>query len=676
MASKDGMAALASVLVTSFLLLGSVVAALDLSASKGLFVFSKDGSFGGIEATYQAVRALEVVEGETPSLPETCKWVAGQKKSELPSVNFFALKISATLNCKGAKKLAGEAETVFLAKAQDSTDLLPLYYSLVGLQFLKEKSWLTAPESKLEETLSGAFGKLKALHSSGGLFKYSASGSPSAKAGGLALEAVAALINLGVAPPSAELSAIKSAVMELFRASVDADGQQNFLPQEEADKKSGGVGPLPSTSAAIRGLIALYSEIKEPVPVADNVVALASALFENAHLVTSKVDAFYLLDALAVLNDNSALVLVTLALQSAAISSAKPLQLKLTSLLGAAVPNAEIEVDIGGKQKVLKAGADGVTFEAKEAAADAPMGPVFVSAKLKSVDAKYLLLKPLATNVQVKKSVQVKKAKLAVIDSDDSPPETELSLVFGDGKAPKTVSATHLQKLRLSFQLATDDSGTVYHPQQVFLTLTHEDSGTDHLFVVPHSKGKYSLDLDLLKQMAPFYYLSGSYTLQLSVGDARLDNSFVWTLAIADLDFPDAPDSAPRAPVKKALLSAKFGPQKEIQHLFRVPEKRPPLAVSYAFVALILLPLVGFIVGLHYIGVNFRAFPTEGLPAVSAVAFHLGIAAILILYVAFWVKVNLFTTLKVLLGLALLTAIPGRLTLVHLADTSAKQKTA
>jgi hypothetical protein len=60
---------------------------------------------------------------------------------------------------------------------------------------------------------------------------------------------------------------------------------------------------------------------------------------------------------------------------------------------------------------------------------------------------------------------------------------------------------------------------------------------------------------------------------------------------------PEPSEKAPRPPAQAVDPLAKFGPQKEISHIFRVPEKRPPKEVSLAFAGVTLLPFIGFLVG-------------------------------------------------------------------------------
>lgn len=101
------------------------------------------------------------------------------------------------------------------------------------------------------------------------------------------------------------------------------------------------------------------------------------------------------------------------------------------------------------------------------------------------------------------------------------------------------------------------------------------------------------------------------------------------------------------------------------------------------------------------LGVNLKNFPSLPGPAAFASLFHVGIAAVLLLYVLFWVKVSiflvvkqnctnkglltiillleqldLFTTLKYLSFLGVFLVFVGHRTLSHLSNTTAKQKTA
>lgn len=135
---------------------------------------------------------------------------------------------------------------------------------------------------------------------------------------------------------------------------------------------------------------------------------------------------------------------------------------------------------------------------------------------------------------------------------------------------------------------------------------------------------QYFILQDFLGLVDKLYYLSGSYDLQLTVGDAIMvsmtlpqvfklflpfhelskflfslfqENSFLQAIGRIDLDLPEAPEKATRPPSLAVNPYLKYGPKAEISHIFRVPEKLPPNNLSFAFLGLLLLPLIGFLVG-------------------------------------------------------------------------------
>ncbi|RWW35032.1 hypothetical protein GW17_00000152 [Ensete ventricosum] len=257
---------------------------------------------------------------------------------------------------------------------------------------------------------------------------------------------------------------------------------------------------------------------------------------------------------------------------------------------------------------------------------------------------------------------------------------------------------------------------------QVFLKLRHE-SKVEHIFALESSAGEYKVLLDFLGLVEKFYYLSGRYDIELAVGDAAMENSFLRAIGHIDLDLPESPEKAARPPPQPIDPYLRFVPKQEISHIFRAPDKRPPQELSFAFLVLTLLPLVGFLIGVRVsssscssrywyqallrLGVNLRGFPSSSVPAFCSILFHGGIGAILLLYVFFWLKVlscsvqawsfcnislahligmccfffffleqlDLFTTLEALGLLGVFLIFVGHRTLSQHASTSTKLKT-
>ncbi|OIW01682.1 hypothetical protein TanjilG_19790 [Lupinus angustifolius] len=283
--------------------------------------------------------------------------------------------------------------------------------------------------------------------------------------------------------------------------------------------------------------------------------------------------------------------------------------------------------------------------------------------------------------------IEVSNAEIAILDSDLGSVETRKTLDLA-GNDVVSLSANHLQKLRFSFQLTTPH-GHVFKPHQAFLKLRHETE-VEHIFVVGNTNKKFEIVLvkptliafelgvieDFLGLVEKLFYLSGKYDIELTVGDAVMENSFLRLLGHVELDFPEAPEKASRPPPPAVDPYSRYGPKAEIAHIFRVPEKRPPQNLSLVFLGLILLPFVGFLIGLLRLGVNLKNFPSSTVPATFAILFQLGIGAVLLLYVLFWLKLDLFTTLKTLGFLGAFLLFVGHSTLSHLASTSAKLKSA
>lgn len=81
------------------------------------------------------------------------------------------------------------------------------------------------------------------------------------------------------------------------------------------------------------------------------------------------------------------------------------------------------------------------------------------------------------------------------------------------------------------------------------------------------------------------------------------------------------------------------------------------------------MPLV-LLLGLWIkIGVNVNGLPIS----IAAVVFHTSLAAIFALYVMFWLKMNMFTTLKCLWGLGVIALLSGHSLLRSLAQQREKE---
>eukprot|EP00884_Botryococcus_braunii_P000899 jgi/Botrbrau1/1080/Bobra.0076s0044.1 len=247
---------------------------------------------------------------------------------------------------------------------------------------------------------------------------------------------------------------------------------------------------------------------------------------------------------------------------------------------------------------------------------------------------------------------------------------------YEDGNMRSTISLSNLEPLppsitslsaKGSLKVATRVlvGNDILVPQQIGLTATSLKSGlTAYIpaYVSKESPADFMMELSpatITQQIGP---QGGDFLVKLVIGDDAEAAPVEWslgTLAVAQLPGTSA---GPRG----AYAAAQ--PKVEIRHIFRPPAKQPPVLVSLAFTVLSLLPLPAALFMAFYVGGNFKNFPTSPSLSIPVVAFHGGIAAILLLSVAFWVNLSLLQTLPLLGVAGLFTILSGHRALSGLAE--------
>lgn len=149
--------------------------------------------------------------------------------------------------------------------------------------------------------------------------------------------------------------------------------------------------------------------------------------------------------------------------------------------------------------------------------------------------------------------------------------------------------------------------------------------------------------------------------MSLVVGDATMQVPISWSMGEVNLKFSGKPVSSKR---QERITK----PQPNIDHMFRVPEKRPAKIVSTIFTALVLSPLLIMVVLWAKIGANLSNFQFS-LPTIL---FHIGLACVFSLYYMFWIKLNMFQTLKLLAVIGGVTFLGGNKMLADMAASKYK----
>jgi len=261
-----------------------------------------------------------------------------------------------------------------------------------------------------------------------------------------------------------------------------------------------------------------------------------------------------------------------------------------------------------------------------------------------------------AVTVKVLTSVKIQNVEVGVADTDQST-APQLHKVAYPSSLDIPLSVDYHQKLLVSWALRDERSGDLMKVHQAFVRLSNTDTNQEIIFVAEaDSKNIYNFDIDVNAKAKEFGSISGTYNINLIVGDPVITNSFSWNVGKVHIKFAD--DASPRKD-----HSADYKPRPVITHMFREPEKRPSTLVSNAFTILVILPLLLLFVLWGKLGVNLSNFPFS----LHAIGFHAGLGSIFCLFVLFWLKLNMFTTLKYLVCLCVVTFLCGNRLLAKIA---------
>lgn len=249
----------------------------------------------------------------------------------------------------------------------------------------------------------------------------------------------------------------------------------------------------------------------------------------------------------------------------------------------------------------------------------------------------------------VQTKVTIESAEIVIANKDQfSPQFTPLKY---PSSMPSSLEGDNHQKLILKFFLNDSLKGQVLSAHQVFIRFIETSTQDEIIFVTePNDSTKeHRFEVNFSLRTKDFNSRSGSYELYLIVGDVLFSNPLEWKIGTINLSF-STEESRDSSSVKSF-----YQPKPEIRHLFRQPEKRPATFVSDLFSILVLLPLLLLLVSWWGIGVNVRNMPLS----LSTLCFHSGLALIFSLFFLFWLKMDMFTTLKCLSGVAVMTFLSG-----------------
>ncbi|XP_065322332.1 dolichyl-diphosphooligosaccharide--protein glycosyltransferase subunit 2-like isoform X2 [Gordionus sp. m RMFG-2023] len=258
----------------------------------------------------------------------------------------------------------------------------------------------------------------------------------------------------------------------------------------------------------------------------------------------------------------------------------------------------------------------------------------------------YFGLKGATTVINLAREIALNDVVLQITDKEHGTNTQKISLPTATlQKHADLLKLFPHNKMSLTFSIKDDNDENVF-VQQVFVRFTSRASHKKEVIFVAEPKANtkiYEFDLILdNKRAKEFDHLSGEYEVELFVGDRFISNPIKWTFTDCQLNFPSVTGDVSPTEAKVKEAESRFAEKAEIKHVFKVPEKRPPMVVSLMFCALVIMPALYMIIMWLKIGFNFERFTFS----IWAIIFHLSLAAVFGLYVMFWLKLNMFQTLK------------------------------
>jgi len=586
-------------------------------------------------------------------------------------------------------------KAVFSQSCDASAEIASIHYSVLGLQLLGEpvpnKDKLCAAVAKLSddssvENLYAASGTAAALGCSFTLGPKAkeavktntGEGSTSASI----FFAVKTLKSTGSKPDKAIAKSLASAIKKddsllslglAFHVASLLDGDMNPIFERvedaivQADEVDGKMlqfeGGLSVTSIILTGAAKLASKVKKPLPLTGEQAVKFSNYLLSRKSVQQAKGALHLLEGIESFSGDAQFTPVSISLvSSVAVDGGSPnVIVSVTDLKGASPGDMKVTLDSATRtqddaviatKKVLSKTGSNYQVDLMGLKPAPGFYDLVLSAAPAKPNAKFVGNTEVKLSVKVLFEQSVQNVELKVLDSDQSTAGRSQSVTY-PAKVSSKVKVHHKEKIQLTFNVE-DSAGAKLLVHQAFVKIAHSKSAAEIVYVAEADNNKlYKFELDLGADAAEFK-ASGDYSLTLILGDAVVSNPISWLVADLELSLPEGGQKEE---------PGIYQPKPEITHLFREPEARPPQIVSTVFTLLSLSPLL-LLLGLWAkLGANLGNFS----PSLSCLGFHLGLGAIFVLYLMFWLELNMFETVRYLVLISIVTFLCGNSLLANIA---------
>ncbi|XP_074099951.1 oligosaccharide transferase delta subunit [Cotesia typhae] len=636
--------------------LGISLAATDITPSTNFYLTENDKlrllkvlepglQLNDVQSTYYAVLGYKLLDKAVPNSSDVCKYLiqnAGMDSNMTPESIFFITSAWQSIGSCQLLPVSSLSKILSEVIEKDTSTVPDLYHAISAYIVLSQKL-SQSTTSKVVKVLQAALKKDDNFLNVGYIYHIAA--------------------NLGAAGDFA-LDKIEDTIIQ----ADEIDGR--FLRFE---------GGLSVTSLLVTGIAKLSAARKKPPPVTPEQIVKITNYLLSRHLVQSIKGAAMLLSALKTIanNDFNKPICITLAEGKNAVSAKQTLvNIKVSDIFGNSLPT--VPTVIANSATSLD---DDVVVINKKSFTPSPKDKTIFTMNFMEIKPNRGFYKvaiqagSVSTTVAVKVLSEVKLDYLEIGTGDaDQTTQSKLIKITYPKKLDHKIEADSQQKLVMKFSLLDITNSKSMRVHQAFIRLSkliksvEEKQLHEVIFVAePDASNIYKFEMPVGSEAQTFGYYSGEYDVDLIVGDAVLNNSFQWRVATVDLKFPEQTGNEVvnmNKFVGYSKNSAIFTPKSEIKHMFREPEKRPPVFMSNVFTGLCLAPLLLLFILWATLDVNISKFPCS----LSAIIFHFGLGGIFVLFGIFWLKLNMFVTLQYLLGLGIATFLAGSKLLSHIAS--------
>jgi len=462
--------------------------------------------------------------------------------------------------------------------------------------------------------------------------------------------------------------------LDLSELTAVVDIQDLFAQADSFDKQLSFDGDIVTTSYFIQACLAL-ADYNEKFPLTAEQVVGFGNFVANGYRPTTTSEIYYFIRLVSDLNNNKYAqpIHVQLISKRPFHHPKQVFVVALLSLDGEMIDNAKVSarsITHSGDNEVLLTNAPlRVHNPKKDEAKEKHFGtetfydavyevkimqekpkPGFYDVELEISGRKELALSEDAVRFKIKVTgrASIENVKVTLGSKDKS----EKAQTF-EGIIDADKSVGRQGKVTVEFTVQDEEKKSI-KAHQAFVRVLSKVNYQSVTFVAEQKDGKYSASFDVSEHCE-----GGLNGLSIYVGDALI---FPGVMEHNAGEFTVNGIPEPESGVYSTKYLKKYAPLPAIQHTFREPEPRPPVVISLAFTAICAVPLLGLLIAWQRLGVNLNRMEGAFLP------FHIAIASVFGLYFMYWLKFNMFTTLKYLAVLGSATFILGNRVLSKLAS--------